>query len=129
MDKIQEKLLEMQKTIIDAIELDRNKSASAITDDIGDNVDHANEERYRELYQLLCERDQRKLEEIKQALERIENETYGVCEECGNNIRKARLTALPFTRMCIECKSEEERTSGRAFETYSSSTVVQRSLI
>ncbi len=106
----------MQRSIVEEIEVDRNKSASAITDDIGDNIDHANEERYRELYQLLCERDQRKLEEIKHALKRIEDETYGICEECGNKIGKARLIALPFTQMCIDCKSEEERTTGRIFE-------------
>ena len=113
MEEIKERLLEMQRSITEEIEIDRDKSASAVTDDIGDNIDHANEERHRELYQLMCERDQRKLREIKQALDKIENETYGFCEECDNKIGKARLIALPFTRLCIDCKNEEERTTGK----------------
>lgn len=112
MDDIKNKLLEMQRNILEAIESDRNQSNSAITDDIGDDIDHANEERYRELYQLMCERDQFKLEQIKLSLERIDDETYGFCEECEEKIAKARLVALPFARMCINCKTEQERLTG-----------------
>jgi len=112
MDEIRAKLLEMQKTIIADIEIDRNKSASAVTDDIGDDIDHATEERDRELYQLLCERDQQKLRQIKAALESIDAKTYGICEECGCKISKSRLMALPFTKLCVDCKSEEERLKG-----------------
>lgn len=122
MKEIKEKLLEMQRSIIEEIELDRDKSAKAITDDIGDDIDHAAEERYRELYQLLCERDQRKLEEIKQALQKIEREEYGICEECGSRIGKPRLIALPFTQLCIDCKNEEERTTGKPYDSASSAT-------
>ena len=102
----------MQREIIDEIELDRDKSISAVTDDIGDSIDHATEERYRELYQLMEERERRKLEQIRQALLRIDQDLYGFCDECGNKINKARLLALPFTRMCISCKKEEERVKG-----------------
>jgi DnaK suppressor protein len=112
MEDIKTRLLEMQSIILNEIEVDRNQSNSAITDDIGDDIDHANEERYRELYQLMCERDQNKLEQIKHALERIDDESYGYCEECEEKIRKARLIALPFTRLCINCKTEEERLTG-----------------
>ncbi|PCI23297.1 MAG: conjugal transfer protein TraR [SAR324 cluster bacterium] len=113
MKEIKEKLLEMQKAIIAEIQQDRSKSASAVTNDIGDNIDHATEERDRELYQLLGERDQQKLEQIKHAIERIDDDEYGLCEDCGVQIGKKRLMALPFTQLCIECKSEEERTKGR----------------
>ena len=102
----------MQQAIIDDIELDRDKSASAITGDIGDEIDHANEDRNRELYQLLCERDQQKLKRIKLALASIENKSYGTCHECGEKISKKRLMALPFTELCIDCKNEEERLKG-----------------
>jgi DnaK suppressor protein len=112
MEDIKTRLLEMQSIILNEIEVDRNQSNSAITDDIGDDIDHANEERYRELYQLMCERDQNKLEQIKHAIERIDDESYGHCEECEEKISKARLIALPFTRLCINCKTEEERLTG-----------------
>lgn len=112
MKEIKEKLLEMQRAIMDDIQEERVKSASAVTDDIGDDIDHANEERNRELFQLLAERDQQKLKQIKEALDSIEAKTYGVCEECGDKIGKARLIALPFTKLCIDCKSEQERLKG-----------------
>ena len=125
MDDIKQKLLEMQEAIINNIEQERDKSVSAISGDIGDEIDHANEDRNRELYQLLCERDQKKLEQIQYALESIRNETYGICEDCGEKINRKRLIALPFAKMCIDCKSEEERTKGIGVHTrdenYSSS--------
>jgi DnaK suppressor protein len=64
------------------------------------------------LYQLLHERDQNKLKQIHQALDAIEAKTYGVCEDCGEKIGKKRLIALPFTKLCVDCKNEEERTKG-----------------
>ena len=125
MDDIKQKLLEMQEAIINNIEIERGKSVSAISGDIGDEIDHANEDRSRELYQLLCERDQIKLEQIRYAIESIDKKTYGICEDCGDKIARKRLMALPFAKMCIDCKSEEERTKGvganSAEENYSSS--------
>jgi len=113
MNDIKAKLLQMRKEINDDIEEDRIKSNSAITNEIGDEVDHASEERDRELYQLLGDRERKKLEQIEHALERIEDETYGICEECDSKISKKRLMALPFTMLCVDCKSEEERTKGK----------------
>lgn len=112
MEEIKQKLLEMQSAILADLELDRESTRSAISGDIGDEIDYANEDRNRELYQLLCERDQKKLVQIREALEAIDDKTYGTCEECGVKIGKKRLLALPFTNLCIECKSEEERTRG-----------------
>jgi RNA polymerase-binding protein DksA len=43
------------------------------------------------------------LEEIKGALDRIEQGSYGICQECGREIAHARLEALPFTPHCIDC--------------------------
>ncbi|OGG99774.1 MAG: hypothetical protein A2600_02400 [Candidatus Lambdaproteobacteria bacterium RIFOXYD1_FULL_56_27] len=113
MKEIKKMLTDMQKKIIDEIELERSQSASAITHDIGDSIDLASEERDRELYQLLCERDRRKLEQIRQALERIEEDTYGVCEECGADISKKRLMVMPFAELCVDCKNEQERVQGK----------------
>jgi RNA polymerase-binding protein DksA len=45
------------------------------------------------------------VEEIDAALERIEDGTYGVCAQCGKNIPKERLRALPQAALCVQCKS------------------------
>lgn len=47
--------------------------------------------------------------EINNALRRIEDGIYGVCDACSCPIEKPRLHALPFARMCIKCQSEQER--------------------
>ena len=45
---------------------------------------------------------------IKDALERLSNETYGICEACGEEISEARLKARPVTTLCIDCKKRQE---------------------
>lgn len=49
------------------------------------------------------------IKKIRQALERIENNTYGKCDTCGEDISIKRLEARPVTTKCILCKEEEER--------------------
>ncbi len=48
------------------------------------------------------------LDQIEAALERIEDDVYGECEECGVKIPKARLTAIPYATMCVKCASQIE---------------------
>jgi DnaK suppressor protein len=45
------------------------------------------------------------VEEIDHALAKMGNGTYGICENCGRLVPKARLEALPYARLCIDCKS------------------------
>ncbi|MGH9039852.1 MAG: TraR/DksA family transcriptional regulator [Acidimicrobiia bacterium] len=49
------------------------------------------------------------VDEIDLAIARMDDGTYGVCERCGKRISVARLEALPYAALCIECKSREER--------------------
>ena len=46
---------------------------------------------------------------IEAAIERIDEGTFGICEECGANIPKARLNAIPFAPLCVKCASEQEQ--------------------
>ena len=46
--------------------------------------------------------------QIDQALAKIEEGTYGVCEDCGDPIAFERLEALPFATLCVECKKKRE---------------------
>ncbi len=77
----------------------------------GDIYDIASNERERELSLILGDRDRGKLMEIDDALDRIQNDTYGECEECGEPIAEQRLFAMPFTKVCIDCKARFERDS------------------
>lgn len=56
----------------------------------------------------LIENDQETLQEIQQALVRIDQGRFGQCEDCGGPIARQRLQALPYTRYCIECARKME---------------------
>ena len=56
----------------------------------------------------LMENGEGMLDRIESALERIEDGTYGQCEECGARIPKTRLNAIPHTAMCVRCAAEFE---------------------
>lgn len=48
------------------------------------------------------------IEEIEQALAKLDNGTYGLCEACGARIDRARLEALPYARYCLDCQTRHE---------------------
>ena len=73
------------------------------------SADHGTDNFDREMaLNLACGR-QEELVLIREALHRIDEGTYGICEICGNPIGRARLKAKPYARLCIACKSEAER--------------------
>jgi DnaK suppressor protein len=57
----------------------------------------------------LASSEQEAIHDIDDAIRRIDEGTYGVCEDCGCVIGRARLKALPFVRSCMQCQSEKER--------------------
>ncbi len=56
----------------------------------------------------LIENEEEEMREIGEALERLVEGHFGVCEECNKTIPKERVKAIPYTRMCVECKRKEE---------------------
>lgn len=73
-----------------------------------DPTDRAALEADRNFMLRIRDRESKLIKKIKQALERIENDTYGICEKCGEEITVKRLKARPVTSHCIDCKSKEE---------------------
>ncbi len=57
----------------------------------------------------LMESEESTLEKIEASLERIEEGTYGQCEECGVKIPKTRLNAIPYATLCVKCASQMEQ--------------------
>lgn len=66
--------------------------------------------------------DQEMLFEIDEALNRLALGTYGICDGCGRGIEKARLKAVPYSRMCVSCQSQSEN-SRKRFKPFESATV------
>ncbi|MGI9178641.1 MAG: TraR/DksA family transcriptional regulator [Pirellulales bacterium] len=75
----------------------------------GDVVDAAYDSAQDEISSQLAEVESRELASIENALERMKAGKYGQCEVCGGRIPMARLNALPYATMCIDCQRELER--------------------
>jgi DnaK suppressor protein len=75
----------------------------------GDIYDQASNERDRELLLLLGDREREKIRNIDEALARIDEGEYGICEDCEEEIPIGRLKAMPFARLCVKCKADLER--------------------
>lgn len=77
-------------------------------EEFADPTDRASLESNRNFLLRIKDRERRLITKIEEALRRIEDGTYGECEECGGNIGVERLKARPVTTLCIECKSAQE---------------------
>lgn len=73
-----------------------------------DPADRATAESDRAFTLRIRDRERRLIRKIQAALQRIDDGSYGICEECGDEIGVARLKARPVTRLCINCKSKQE---------------------
>lgn len=79
-----------------------------VTEQSANFVDQAATESDVDFNIHLKERDSRLFLKIKDALERLEEGTYGICEECGEEISLKRLKARPVTTVCFNCKIRQE---------------------
>jgi DnaK suppressor protein len=73
-----------------------------------DPMDQASNQLDTDFLLRLKDRERKLIIKIKEALERVEDGTFGICEECGEKISKKRLRARPMTTLCIDCKNEQE---------------------
>jgi DnaK suppressor protein len=75
----------------------------------GDWVDHSSQENDLHVNLALKQTDTKLLRAIEEALHRVETGTYGVCMDCEEPIANVRLDAVPWTRVCIECKQSQDK--------------------
>ena len=99
-------LAKQKEAILNDAEMALNElPGQTIFPDLGDQ---ASAETDRNFMLRLRGREQRLLKKIEAALDRIENGTFGICDDCGNEIEIKRLEARPVATMCIECKTLQE---------------------
>ena len=76
-------------------------------ENVPDPTDRASLEADRNFMLRIRDRENKLIKKIRKAMDRIENDTFGVCEKCGEDI-SLRLKARPVTSQCIGCKTKEE---------------------
>lgn len=82
---------------------------TADTTNFPDPNDRATQESDRNFELRIRDRERKLINKIKEALERIDDGSFGICEVCGEDISEGRLRARPVTTLCIDCKIEEEK--------------------
>lgn len=85
------------------------EEATVDPDDLPDEYDLASSEYHQSLALRLRDREKFLLSKIEKALGKIEDQSFGACEECGEEISLKRLEARPVTTLCIRCKEEQEK--------------------
>lgn len=85
----------------------RGITTESSTDGHGDFADRSAAANEEEISIQLKQTDSKLLRAIEDALQRVENGSYGICVECEEEIAPARLKAVPWTKVCITCKEKQ----------------------
>jgi DnaK suppressor protein len=102
-------LKEKRDEIVRRAEQTLKEDMTLDSDDLPDEMDLASSEYLQAFTFRLRGREKNLLDKIQKALDRIDDGTFGICEECDEPITPKRLEARPETTLCIRCKEEQER--------------------
>jgi len=104
-----DKLHETKQEFLQQYQNNEDMSRPRIEENIGDMVDQATDDYTKEFLSNLSAVDLKTLRRIDQALDRINNEEYGMCQDCGEEITSKRLKAVPWAEYCIYCQEKREK--------------------
>ena len=111
--KVKTQLVDLKSHITRGIRDEIREGREGEKDAGRDTYDVASEARDREISFILSVRDRDKLAAIDAVLDRIDDKTYGICDECEEAIAEERLKAMPFSRLCVQCQLERESEARR----------------
>lgn len=123
-EKYQQRLLEMAARLKDDEEGVASDALRQVSGDVSGNLsnvpmhlaDLATDTFEQEMSASLLTNARQLQTEVAHALDRIENGTFGKCEQCGQDIGEGRLEALPYTRYCVECAQSAESDGEAGFQ-------------
>ncbi len=110
---IRKKLMKQREELLSEAGQTINTKIGSEKQSFPDPTDQAAAELDSNFQLRLRGREQKLLKKIDEAIARIDDGTYGVCESCGSQIGIKRLEARPVTTLCIECKTAQEEEERR----------------
>ncbi len=109
---IRGKLLERRQRLLRDLAASVGAGLSVEERDTGDSADRALSSLAKDMAHQVGANEAEAVVQVEEALRRLDEGTYGRCEECGAAIPRTRLDALPFARFCIRCQEAIERETG-----------------
>lgn len=109
LDEYRKLLLQLKSKILNTGLIKKADDLAVSTDDLADETDLASSVVTQQVSFNMRDRELSKLRMIEEALMRIEEGTYGMCEDCEEEIGEKRLKTQPWTTLCITHAEERER--------------------
>ena len=112
-EKFRKMLLTLREQVLNRARAMSVEALRLNADDLADETDHANAVAQQGIYLSSQERDRHLMKEIEHALAKMEEGTYGLCEDTEEPIDEARLEAQPYTRYSVTAAELRERKARR----------------
>lgn len=116
-NQLTSQLKDRREYLLKEVKLRLNEFKNSSTDRLSDAADIAANLIEDGIVMSIAQGEANEIEQIDNALTKIKTGKYGNCENCGKVINKHRLMAIPFVKLCIKCKEDEERYEGREIDT------------
>jgi len=112
LNQLRDRLKDRRNHLLNEVMLRLNEFKNSGADRLTDTADIASNLIEDEIVMSIAQGEAREIAQIDNALKKIQNGKYGICECCGKSINKQRLMAIPFVNLCVKCKEDEERYEG-----------------
>ncbi len=107
--EIRERLLQMRREMTREVQQSREASREIGQDGVADIGDMSASTYARDVLLNLSENQRQRIRDIDAAIDRLDQGEYGICLRCEEEIEPRRLEVRPFSRYCVECKTEVEK--------------------
>lgn len=109
LEEIRNNLLKIREEVLEDSEKAYAASQSLGKDGVPDIGDMSSNSYHQEVLMNLSETQRSRVRDIDAALERMDQGVYGLCAGCEEEIPSRRMEVRPFSRYCVDCKSEVEK--------------------
>lgn len=110
LENFKQKLLQKKSELINLVQKSENYGREADTEeDSKDYIDKASSSYTKELMFRKSNSDRQFLQLVMQALQRIDNDEFGNCQNCDEPVEPKRLEAVPWARLCLNCQELQEQ--------------------
>ena len=106
---VKQNLIKQRQELLDQVQAKYAASREIGESNVPDLADVSSNSYNREMLLNLSEAHHRQMQDIDAALARFDSGEYGICASCGENISPRRMEVRPFSRYCIECKTDIEK--------------------